>query len=298
MSDRQFDELLKETLEEYGEPGATPREAMWRAVSESRRKVVTLPWWRRPMTRVDFLAGAVAAAVLILVGIWVGRLSQAPTDPAGPAVPQFRAEANPAPAGSLDSDDRMIPDGNDPGRMADGHAPAPRGAAPPSPRATAPPPADAMASASGGPEGGDATVSMGSDGEVEIGMRSQPGDANREVLRLVATRYLSRTESFLTRWRAGDPASTSGEWTRDWARRGLSDVRLLLDTTGQDDPEMKSLLLDLEVVLAQILQASADDSSLDRDLATRRLNDRAVLPRLRNMIPAGPEAAASQGVPR
>ncbi|HEX7880008.1 MAG TPA: hypothetical protein VF720_11395, partial [Candidatus Eisenbacteria bacterium] len=75
-------------------------------------------------------------------------------------------------------------------------------------------------------------------------------------------------------------------------------VRLLLDTTGSNDPEMKSLLLDLEVVLAQILQASADGSTLDRDLATRRLNDRAVLPRLRNMIPAGPEAAATQGVPR
>jgi hypothetical protein len=269
---------------------------MWRRVAESRRQVVSLPWWRRPMTRVDFLAGAVAAGVLILVGILVGRMTQNPV-PAGPAAPQFTAESNPAPEVTPQPADRVVPDVANDGTLPVDRTPAPRNVAPRAPRATAPPTRD-VAHVTDGLGGGEPLVPTGSNGELDMGMRTPPGDANREVLRLVATRYLSRTESFLTRWRAGDPASTSGEWTRDWARRGLSDVRLLLDTTGADDPEMKSLLLDLEVVLAQILQASADGSTLDRDLATRRLNDRAVLPRLRNMIPAGPEAAATQGVPR
>ena len=258
MSDRQFEDLLKETLEEYGEPGATPRDAMWRAVAASRRKVVQLPWWRRPVTRVDVLAGAAAAAVLVMAGILVGRMSLNPVDRNGgpnlPLVAEAPIVRTPTQTGDpIEST----------GRSASG---------PVEPRPT------------------------GANGELDLGMRTRPGDGNREVLRLVATRYLSRTESFLTRWRAGDPASASGEWTRDWARRGLTDVRLLLDTAGNDDPEMKSLLLDLEVVLAQILQASAEGSTLDRERAERRLNDRAVLPRLRNMIPAGKEAAVTQGV--
>jgi len=293
MSDRQFDDLLKETLEEYGEPGATPREAMWRSVAESRRKVVSLPWWRRPITRVDFLAGAVAAAVLIMVGIFVGRMSQNPAAPAGSGTPQFTAESNAARPGPVESIDRPVPDEADRGSVTNDGVPAPRGAGRGSSRSEG-----GLAQVPGQAGGSDAPLPSVANGELEIGMRSQPGDGDREVLRLAATQYLSRTESFLTRWRAGDPASTSGEWTRDWARRGLSDVRLLLDNTGSNDPEMKSLLLDLEVVLAQILQASAEGSTLDRDLATRRLNDRAVLPRLRNMIPAGPASAATQGVPR
>ncbi len=240
MSDREFDDLLKETLDEYGAPKATPRDAMWQAVADSRRKLVPFPWWRRPVTRMDLVAGAMAALILVFVGILVGRMSTNPADRSGDAIRQFATETLPA--------------GNDEAAVA-------------------------------------------RNGEVNLGMRT-PAGGNRDVMRLAANQYLSRTESFLTRWRAGDPASSSNEWTREWARRGLTDVRLLLDTAGGNDPEMKALLLDMEVVLAQILQASAEGSTVDRERAERRLNERAVLPRLRNMIPAGREAAITKGVPR
>lgn len=240
MSDREFEDLLQETLEEYGDPGATPREAMWQVVADSRRKVIHLPWWRRSVTRVDLVAGAVAALVLVFVGIQVGRMSTNPADRDGDPSRKFAA-------GALPTRNTEVP--------------------------------------------------QAGNGEVDLGMQA-PAEGRRDVMRLAANPYLSRTESFLTRWRAGDPASTSNEWTREWARRGLTDVRLLLDTAGSHDPEMKSLLLDMEVVLAQILQASAEGSTEDRDRAERRLHDRAVLPRLRNMIPVGREAAVTQGVPR
>ncbi|HEX7878329.1 MAG TPA: hypothetical protein VF720_02900, partial [Candidatus Eisenbacteria bacterium] len=193
MSDRQFDDLLKETLEEYGEPGATPREAMWRSVSESRRKVVSLPWWRRPMTRVDFLAGAVAAAVLILVGILVGRMTQNPPTPTGRTTPSFTAESNPAPSAPVESIDRPVPDGIDRGTAVNTRKPVRHDVV-----RTPSPSLGELAKVPGQAEGSDAPLPSVASGELEIGMRSQPGDAEREVLRLAATRYLSRTESFLT----------------------------------------------------------------------------------------------------
>jgi hypothetical protein len=231
MSDRQFDELLKETLDEYGAPPATPKDDIWRAVAAERRKVVLLPWWRRPITRVDVLVAAAAAVLLVAGGIWVGR-------------------------------------------------------------STLPGPGARIA-----PESAVLTESPGVvDGAVELGMSTGANDPDREVLMLAANRYLSRTESFLTRYRAGDPALMDDEKTREWARRSLTDVRLLIDSPAGEDPELKALLLELEIVLARVLQASGDESSDNRERIQERLSDQSLLPRLRSLIPVGPDAAASQGV--
>lgn len=228
MSDRQFDDLLNETLEEYGAPPATPKDDIWLAVVAQRRKVVPLPWWRRPMTPVDMMIGAAAATLLVIGGLWVGRA--------------------------------MVP----------GPTTTPMRAATETPTLT--------------------------DGAVDLGMSSGAGDPNREVLMLAANRYLSRTESFLTRYKAGDPTIQNDEKTREWARRSLTDVRLLIDSPAGEDPEMKPLLLELEVVLARVLQASDEESSEGRERVQERLSDQSLLPRLRSLIPVGPDATASQGV--
>jgi hypothetical protein len=231
MSDRQFDELLKETLEEYGAPPETPKDQIWRSVAAERRKVVALPWWRRPITRIDVLAAAAAAVLLVAGGIWVGR-----TTLSGPG-------ARSAPAATVTAEAPGV-----------------------------------------------------TDGVVDLGMSRGAGDPDREVLMLAANRYLSRTESFLTRYRAGDPALMNDEKTREWARRSLTDVRLLIDSPAGEDPELKPLLLELEIVLARVLQASGEESSAGRERVQERLSDQSLLPRLRSLIPVGPDAAASQGV--
>jgi hypothetical protein len=224
MNDEQFEELLRETLDEYHRPGETPRDAIWRQVAEKRRKVTLLPWWRRPVTRIDLLIGAAAALLLLVAGIQVGRMTMAPAPAPSMAV------SDPLPAG---------------------------------------------------------------DGEVNLG---RSADAEASVLRLAATRSLSRSESFLTRYRADDPAAVSDPRTLESARRLLTEVRLLLATSAADDPELRPLLNDLELVLAQILQASADTTSHERRRVQKRLNDHSLLPRLRNLIPAGREAAVPQEV--
>lgn len=228
MSDRQFEELLKETLEEYGAPPETPKDDIWRAMAAQRRKIVPLPWWRRPLTPIDMMIGAAAAAVLVVGGLWLGRMLL----PEQTTVPMRAATEIPALT----------------------------------------------------------------DGAVDLGMSSGVGDPDREVLMLAANRYLSRTESFLTRYKAGDPMLQNDEKTREWARRSLTDVRLLIDSPAGEDPEMKPLLLELEVVLARVLQASDEESSEGRERVQERLSDQSLLPRLRSLIPVGPDAAASQGV--
>jgi len=44
-----------------------------------------------------------------------------------------------------------------------------------------------------------------------------------------------------------------------WSRRLLTDTRLLLDSPAGDDPKLRRLLSDLELVLAQIVQLRTGD---------------------------------------
>ncbi|MGH7531310.1 MAG: hypothetical protein ACREMN_13060 [Gemmatimonadales bacterium] len=125
-------------------------------------------------------------------------------------------------------------------------------------------------------------------------------DARRDfVYHVAATQYLSRTEAFLTGFRAelqragrGDqlPPRFTGQ-----ARDLLSTTRLMLDSPAADDARLRSLLEDLELVLAQIAQFGASDGA-DAELITQGMDHANVLPKLRSAIPAGPLAVRTEGV--
>ncbi len=109
---------------------------------------------------------------------------------------------------------------------------------------------------------------------------------NREAslaLQMATTQYLSRMETFLTGFRiaAGDTVFQAQ------ARDLLTSTRLLLDSPRIQDPKVKSLLEDLELILVQIAQPGAADRPSERKLITDGLQERQVLPRLRSQIPAG-----------
>jgi hypothetical protein len=63
------------------------------------------------------------------------------------------------------------------------------------------------------------------------------------------------------------------------ARELLSTTRLLLDS-GIADPELRDLLEDLELVLAQVVRLRDNDEAHDAALINQALNEREVLPRL------------------
>jgi hypothetical protein len=108
---------------------------------------------------------------------------------------------------------------------------------------------------------------------------------------VAATQYLSRTEALLTGFRADgmDPQLVTS------ARELLETTRLMLDSPAAQDPRLRALLEDLELVLAQIAQLPQGRGAEEMNLITQGLEQRGVMPRLRTAIPAGQAAAPAQG---
>jgi len=115
--------------------------------------------------------------------------------------------------------------------------------------------------------------------------------ANGDAYRVAARQYLSRTEVFLTGFRADARRGKLDSSFTASARNLLISTRLILDSPAGQDPRLRDLLEDLELVLAQIAQYEHGD---DAQLIDQGLDQRGVLLRLRAEIPAGP-ATPTQG---
>jgi hypothetical protein len=115
------------------------------------------------------------------------------------------------------------------------------------------------------------------------------------VYQVAATQYLSRTETFLTGFRADLRAGRADARFIGQARDLLTTTRLLLDSPAADDARMRALLEELELVLVRISQLGAGRNARDADLITQDMDQRSVLPRLRSAIPAGPVPVRTEG---
>jgi hypothetical protein len=213
-SNDKFDERLGKAAQEYNEPPATPRDAMWARILAGRaeRHVTRLPkpvpLWRSPRMWVP-----AAAAAVLLIGIAIGRLTL-PDD----GVPVAR-----------DSSDTTVS-----GTIAE--------------------------------------------------LKAESKDAT--AYQLAAIPILSQAELLLTQFRTGE-TETVTENGGSFGKRAaslLTDTRLLLDSPAADDPRMKRLLGDLELVLVQMVQMTAEDEEDEREekeLITESMSTRSLLPRLR-----------------
>jgi len=122
----------------------------------------------------------------------------------------------------------------------------------------------------------------------------QTAVSSRLAYRLAAAQYLTRTEALLTGFRAETRAGEPGGQFATQARDLLATTRLMLDSPAANDVRLKSLLEDLELVLAQIAQLPAGADREDVQSINQGLEQRSVLLRLRTASPAGP-AARAQG---
>jgi len=113
--------------------------------------------------------------------------------------------------------------------------------------------------------------------------------------RLAAAQYLTRTETLLTGFRADARAGQLDSQFVAQARDLLSSTRLLLDSPAGRDARLKSLLEDLELVLAQIALLPAVRDSADVELITQGMDQSSVLTRLRTANPAGSAPVGVQG---
>lgn len=124
---------------------------------------------------------------------------------------------------------------------------------------------------------------------------SAPSDPVTLPYRIVAAQYLTRTEALLTGFRsearAGQPDARFAAQARDL----LTTTRLMLDSPAARDPRLKSLLDDLELVLAQIAQLPVTGGRDDVQSINQGLEQRSVLLRLRTANPAGSGPVRTQG---
>jgi len=111
---------------------------------------------------------------------------------------------------------------------------------------------------------------------------------------VAATQYLSRTEAFLTSFREDNRSANTARLARQ-ARDLLTTTQLMLDSPAADNPRLRSLLEDLELVLMQISLLNPVQDGHDRDLITQGMNQSNVLPKLRSAIPAGPVPVRTEG---
>ncbi|HEU5260342.1 MAG TPA: hypothetical protein VFU41_02840 [Gemmatimonadales bacterium] len=121
------------------------------------------------------------------------------------------------------------------------------------------------------------------------------GDQAALAYRVAAARYLSRTETLLTGFRTEARAGTPHAQFTAQARDLLGTTRLMLDSPAGKDPRLKSLLEDLELVLAQIALLPSSGQREDVQLIDQALEQRSVLLRLRSAVPAGPGPMRAQG---
>ncbi len=115
--------------------------------------------------------------------------------------------------------------------------------------------------------------------------------------RVAAGQYLARTEALLTDFTA---ESRTGRLDRQFlasARDLLTTTRLMLDSPAADDPQLRILLQDLELVLAQFTQLPDEPRQrTELDLINQSLTQRGVLARLRAATPVAGDPARAQGV--
>jgi hypothetical protein len=107
-------------------------------------------------------------------------------------------------------------------------------------------------------------------------------DSPAETFDVETSRYLGQTAALLIALPSEVHDGRTDEQFVGRASELLTRTRLLLDSPAANDAEMRSLLEDLELVLAQIVRLQdAHASRTELDLINRALQQRDVIPRLR-----------------
>jgi len=115
--------------------------------------------------------------------------------------------------------------------------------------------------------------------------------------RVAAAQYLARTEVLLTDFRSESRSGRVDPQFLASARDLLTTTRLMLDSPAGDDPHLRVLLQDLELVLAQITQLPSEPAAkAELDLINQGLTQHSVLARIRAATPASGAPASTPGV--
>ena len=270
-SDDRFDAVLGNMARDYQRPPETPREEMWARIEAARRmapprpapgEVRVLPI--APRRRLaPWIATAIAASLML--GIGIGRVSaperdESAADQRVAAAPPDDTTSPVTPARGTDSaaSGTPVPGLNEPTTAV---------AATTRRRAR---PATSIASANREPAARAATTNEGT----------------RAPYRVAAGEHLIRAEALLVSLRSDLRSGRRDSTIAVWAGDLLGTTRMLLDSPAGEDRQMKRLLEDLELVLAQIARLhQATGEAADLELIDEAVRQRQVMTRLRALSP-------------
>ncbi len=105
-----------------------------------------------------------------------------------------------------------------------------------------------------------------------------------EPYQSTTSRYLGQTAALLVALPAEVRAGRADEPYMGRAHDLLLTTRLLLDSPAAADPRFRTLLEDLELVLAQVVRLQSAESTAELELIRQALEQRDVLPRLRTAV--------------
>jgi hypothetical protein len=113
---------------------------------------------------------------------------------------------------------------------------------------------------------------------------SRPDTALARPVELETSRYLGQTAALLIALPSDVKNGQAAEQVALRAGDLLTRTRLLMDSPAANDPQMRSLLEDLELVLMQVARLQGTGSRVDLDIINRALQQRDVIPRLRTAV--------------
>ena len=278
MNDDETTDLLHRLAQSYNSPPETPRDAMWERIEHGRTRVVPIGA-ATAARRTRWLGTAAGVAAVLLLGVAIGRFSRRDAQPRV-TIASRRAPLDsehtlaPATATATAATARVEPSEDTTERATNAvRAERERRLAV---RGTQHERAARVATSSGARQR--ATGATGDAGDMS-------------AYRFAVLEHMARTEVLLTSFRAQTRATGSDRTAEaqfaSLSRELLRNTRLLLATGPGDDPTLTHLLEDLELVLMQISQYTAEGRRGDLDAINQSLERRNVLPKLRSTIPAG-----------
>jgi hypothetical protein len=119
-------------------------------------------------------------------------------------------------------------------------------------------------------------------------VQTTDSEIKKDIYRLAARDLFSRADFLLTDFKVRSCGKDDLSEVPAWAGGMLVQTRLLMDTDVAEDVEMKILLDELELVLAQIVGLSRDNCASDMAWIRQGLQERDTIDRLRT-VSAGSE---------
>jgi hypothetical protein len=283
MKDEQMDEMLIEGARDYNEPGPVPRDEMWSRIQAARSarsgNPAGTPTQNRPHRLWVWASIGLAAASILAVGVVIGRRIERPTGAAVAVTP---------PASRTPPSDSALRPAERVSDTAARVASRPDSLIEQLHRETRRTDRRVQELATVDAAAADTARSPGSE-------RVARQESSNLAYRLVVLQHLAGSEAMITAFRATARRGETDAQIATWSRELLSTTRLLEASPASDDPMMKRLLEDLELVITQIVQYATHgtNSSDELDLIEQSINKRGVMTKLRSTLPARTPASGT-----